>query len=304
METIKPTLVILAAGMGSRFGGIKQIAPVDDAGHIIIDYSIYDAYRAGFKDIICIINPNMEKEFTEHFKDAASQINIRFAYQTLDNLPTGYEIPTERVKPWGTAHALLCAMPQINGPFAVVNADDFYGRSSFELAYNFLTTKVNDNHHAMLGYQIENTLTESGHVSRGVCTVENGYLTAIEEILQIWPAPNGAKYTTNGTDFTFLPEGTIVSMSMWGFGYGLLTEIKGRFETFLKNNITEDPLKCEYRLPEVVGDLLVGKKATVEIIPTTDKWYGVTYAEDMPGVRKALEQMKESGVYPKHLWEK
>ena len=302
MGTIKPTLVIMAAGMGSRFGGLKQMAPVDDEGHIIIDYSIYDACRAGFKEVVCIINPSTENEFKEHLKDASSHVNIRFVHQKQDFLPAGYAVPAGRVRPWGTAHAILSADPQINGPFAVINADDFYGRGSYGLIYDFLTGKADDTSHAMIGYRIENTLTENGYVSRGVCNVEGRNLTGIDEVLQIWPAPNGAKYTKNGTEFIFLPADTIVSMSMWGFGHGLLAEIEKGFVSFLEKGLKEDPLNCEYRLPEVVGDLLSEKKANVEVIPTMDKWYGVTYADDMPGVKKAIAQMKESGAYPTHLW--
>ena len=302
MENIKPTLVILAAGLGSRYGGLKQMAPVDDTGHIIIDYSVYDAYRAGFEDVICIINPSRENDFKEHFKDASSQVNISYAHQKLDFLPDGFDIPAGREKPWGTAHALLSAKDQIKRPFAVINADDFYGAGAFGLVYDFLAN--NSTNHAMIGYHVENTLTESGYVSRGVCSVQDGKLIGIDERTKIKPAPGGAVYTENETDFTFLPAGTIVSMNMWGFGRSILAGIESRFEAFLDKNLSSNPLKCEYGLPTVVGELIDEKKATVEVLPTVDKWYGVTHPEDMPSVQKSLAQLKESGVYPERLWVK
>jgi len=302
--TKTPTLVILAAGLGSRFGGggLKQVAPVDDAGHIIIDYSVYDAYRAGFRDVVCVINPDREEEFVEHFKDASKYINISYAHQSLNMLPQGFTLPERRVKPWGTAHAVLSAKNHIKGPFAVINADDFYGAGAYRLLYDFLVNRVSDTNHAMIGYQIENTLTESGYVARGVCSVDNGKLLDIVETTQIKPAPGGAVFTENEKDFTFISAGTIVSMSMWGFGHGILSEIEKGFVQFLSNNLADDPLKSEYFLPSAVGEVRKADKAEVEVIPTVDKWYGVTYAQDMPGVQKALAQMKADGVYPEQLW--
>ena len=302
MQTAKPTLVIMAAGLGSRFGGLKQVTPVDDAGHIIIEYSLYDAYRASFRDVVCVINPANEKDFDERFKHVSSQMNIRYAYQTLDQLPKGYSIPEGRAKPWGTAHAVLCAMPYISGPFAVINADDFYGEGAYKLLYDFLASKASSNLYAMVGYQIENTLTESGSVARGICTANGSHLVSIKETLGITPAPGGAEYIENG-ETIHIPAGTMVSMNMWGFDNSFFDEIEGRFTIFLDKNLQENPLKCEYFLPSVVGDLLSEKKVDVEILPTVDKWYGVTYADDAPGVRRAIEQMKSNGAYPALLWE-
>jgi len=267
----KPTLVIMAAGLGSRYGGLKQIAPVDDAGYIIIDYSVYDAYRAGFTDVVCVINPTNERDFVEHFSKVSKYLNISFAHQNLDTLPKGFTIPKGRVKPCGTAHAVLSAKSQIKGSFAVINADDFYGAGAYSLLYDFLTCRCGNANYAMVGYHIENTLTENGHVSRGVCNVQDGKLVDIQERTQIKPAPGGAIYIENETDFTFLPNGTIVSMNMWGFDHGILTEIENHFSEFLTNNIEINPLKCEYYLPYVVGELLAEKSATVEVIPTMDK---------------------------------
>ena len=301
METTKPTLVIMAAGMGSRYGGLKQIAPVDDAGHIIMDYSIYDAYRAGFRDIVCIINPSLEKDFTEHFARSKTLPEIRFAHQQLDMLPQKYSIPQGREKPWGTAHAIYCAKNHIKGPFAVINADDFYGAASFTILYDFLEKKAGANRHAMVGYQVENTLTENGYVTRGVCEVSDNRLVNIQERAKIKSAEGGAAFTENEIDFVFLPAGTMVSMNMWGFGNEMFAELEARFETFLNENLDKNPLKCEYLLPAVVGDLLAEDKAQVEVFPTTEKWYGITYADDMPRVRDAIRQMIKTGKYPENF---
>jgi choline kinase len=293
----KPVLVIMAAGMGSRYGGLKQIAPVDDMGHIIIDYSLYDAYRAGFRDVICIITPDLQSEFEAHFKDLKYELNIRYAHQVLTNLPLGFDIPPGREKPWGTAHAILSAKDKINGPFAVINADDFYGAGAYRLLYDFLEKKATDTHHAMVGYRIENTLTESGTVARGVCTEQDGKLVKIVETLEIAPASGGATFDDLGTSY-FIPNGTPVSMNMWGFGCAVLEDLENRFIAFLKNNLNKSPMKCEFLLPSVIGDMLDEGKITVEILPSVDKWHGVTYAADMPGVRAAVLEMIKSGEYP------
>lgn len=297
----KPTLVIMAAGLGSRYGGLKQMAPVDDNGHIIIDYSLYDAYRAGFRDVVCIINPLNEKDFTEQFAKASKKLNIRYAHQTMDKLPPGFQIPEGRTKPWGTAHAVLCTKDFIEGPFMAINADDFYGQAAYTMMYNFLETKASATHHAMVGYQIENTLTESGTVARGVCTLDGDRLVDINETTEIAPAPGGATYPAYGGT-VHLTAGTLVSMNMWGFGHSMIGEIESRFEAFLTKGLKENPQKCEYFLPNVVGELLIEGKAKVEVLPTIDKWYGVTYAEDMPGVRAAITKMKADGVYPEKIW--
>jgi hypothetical protein len=302
MKTINPVLVIMAAGLGSRYGGFKQIAPVDDAGHIIIEFSLYDAYRAGFRDVVCIIDPTIEGEIDERFRHIRSRMNIRYAYQTLEDIPAGYGIPPGRVKPWGTAHAVMCTRAHIHGPFAVINADDFYGAGSYRLLYDFLESKVSDDRYAMVGYQIENTLTESGSVARGVCTAEGNRLAGIKEVLAIKPAPGGAEYVEND-ETVHVPAGTMVSMNMWGFSESLLVEIENRFCAFLDEKLEGNPLKCEYLLPMVVGDVLADKKIEVEILPTTDKWHGVTYAQDMAGVQEAIAKMKADGLYPKYLWE-
>jgi dTDP-glucose pyrophosphorylase len=292
----KPTLVIMAAGMGSRFGGLKQIAPVDDAGHIIIDYSLFDARRAGFREVVCIINPAVEPEFVELFKDKWPDMNIRFAHQVLTNLPQGYTIPPGREKPWGTAHAIMSIKNHVKGPFAVINADDFYGADAYKVLYNFLLEKAGDTQYALVGYRVENTLSQNGGVTRGVCAAQNGMLVKITETDGIRPAPGGAVYDDNGKS-VLLPNGTPVSMNMWGFGPAVLAALETRFTDYLNKNLHTNPLKCEYPLPTVIGELLDEGKITVEILHSADKWYGVTYAEDMPGVRAAVEEMKQSGNY-------
>ena len=299
---MKPSLVIMAAGMGSRFGGSKQSTAVDNEGHFIIDYSIYDAWKAGFEDVVCIIAPDMEEVFKKHFTEANKHINIRFAYQKMDNLPKGYSIPEGRVKPWGTAHAVMSITGLVNAPFAVLNADDYYGKGAYKLLYEFLTSNSDNTNHAMIGYLIENTLSESGFVSRGVCKTQDNKLSEIQEILKIRPADGGAEYTLNDTDFTFLPNGTIVSMNIFGFKQGLLQELEQRFVSFLENNLKDNPLKCEYLLPVVVGELVKEHIIKVNIIPTDDKWYGVTYIEDLQGVKDAICDMKKQGIIPEILW--
>lgn len=299
----KPILVIMAAGLGSRYGGLKQIDPVDGRGQIIIDYSIYDAVRAGFGKVIAVITPEMEKDFREVIGDRiAPLVNLECAYQRLDTLPSGFSVPEGRVKPWGTAHAVLCAAPLIDGPFAVINADDFYGRTAYRQLADYLSEPHGAGEHVMVGYDIENTLTEHGTVARGVCRVENGFLTEIAERTRIEPREGGAAFTEDGEHFTFLPNGTVVSMNFWGFQPGMLDEIEARFAGFLEKNLPVNPLRCEYFLPAVPNQLIQEGRATVRVLPTREKWYGVTYRDDMPRVRAAIHEMKQAGIYPDELW--
>jgi NDP-sugar pyrophosphorylase family protein len=301
----KPILVIMAAGLGSRYGGLKQIDPVDGEGQIIIDYSIFDAVRAGFGKVVCVIKPEMEAEFREVIGDRISPyVDLRYAYQRLNDLPAGFGVPEGRVKPWGTAHAVRSARSQIDAPFAVINADDFYGATAYAQLAGFLSQPHAENEHVMVGYAIQNTLTEYGHVARGVCRVENGRLTEIVERTHIEARPGGAAYTEDGEHFTFLPDGTVVSMNLWGFQPGMLDAIEENFAGFLQKNLTLDPLKCEYFLPLIPNLLVHEGKATVTVLPTHEKWYGVTYREDMPRVRAAIDAMKRDGCYPQTLWRK
>lgn len=300
----KPTLVIMAAGMGSRFGGCKQITPVDDAGHVIMDYSIYDALQAGFGRIVCVIKPEMEADFRAVIGDRiAKHAEIAYAYQTIDRLPEGYSVPEGRVKPWGTAHAVLCAADKIDGDFAAINADDFYGRSAFKAAADFLRGDHAGNEHAMVGYLIENTLTENGYVSRGVCRAdENGLLQEITERVHIEPRDGGAAYIEDGEKEVFIPAGTKVSMNMWAFGNDILDEMKRRFVDFLDTKAVENPLKAEYYLPSVPDALIREGKGSVRLLETRERWYGVTYHEDLAAVQAAMAKLRAEGVYPEKLW--
>lgn len=303
----KPVLVIMAAGMGSRFGGLKQIEPIDDKGHMIIDFSIYDAIKAGFKKIYFIIKKENEAVFREKIGDRVSPfVEVEYVYQDLNNLPEGYTVPTGRIKPWGTGHAVLSCLDKLEGPFAVINADDYYGKNAFSIIYNFLEKAVDDEkyNYAMVGYIIENTLTENGYVSRGVCTLdEEGYLADIQERVHIKKAGEGAEYSDDdGKTWIAIPKGTIVSMNMWGFTNSILGELKNRFEKFLSEKLEANPLKAEFYLPEAVGDILKEGKGRVKVLRTTDKWYGITYKEDKERVVKAIENLRNDGVYPEKLW--
>lgn len=299
----KPTLVIMAAGMGSRFGGCKQITPVDSDGHLIIDYSIFDAVRAGFGSVVCVIKPEMEADFRAAIGDRISRcVDLKYAYQTLDRLPAGYSIPEGRTKPWGTAHAVLCAKELVSGAFAAINADDFYGSGAFLEAANFLSSPHAENEHAMVAYRVENTLTENGSVSRGVCAVDNGLLTGIVERTQIVPCEGGAKFI-EGESETFLPAGTPVSMNMWAFSHSMLDEMQARFPKWLDENLAKNPMKCEYFLPLIPNLLIQEGKGKVHVRNTDERWYGVTYHADLENVQAAIEAMRVSGKYPKKLWD-
>ncbi len=303
----KPVLIIMAAGMGSRYGGLKQIDPIDKDGHIIMDFSIYDAVRAGFEKVIFIIKKENEADFRECIGNRIEkQVQVEYVFQDLHNLPEGYEAPEGRVKPWGTGHAVLSCLEAVDGPFAVINADDYYGQKAFQMIYDFLTTHQDKEkyQYTMVGYLLKNTLTENGHVARGICrTDENGKLLNITERTRIEKREDGPAYTEdNGASWVSLAEDTIVSMNMWGFTASLLEELRVRFSDFLKKNLTENPLGCEYFLPFVVDELLQEKKAEVTVLKSCDCWYGVTYKEDKPVVMDAVRRLKEEGYYPRKLW--
>ncbi|MDO5416619.1 MAG: sugar phosphate nucleotidyltransferase [Lachnospiraceae bacterium] len=304
----KPVLVIMAAGMGSRYGGLKQIDPVDQYGDIIMDFSIFDALEAGFEKVVFIIKKAIEEEFKERVGNRmAKHIQVEYVYQELDKLPEGFSVPEGRVKPWGTAHAILCCKDVIDGPFAVINADDYYGKSAFKEIYDQLAAHEDDDkyQYAMVGYQLYNTLTENGHVARGVCsTDENHKLTDIHERTRIEKHGDIAEFTEDdGATWTELGEDTIVSMNLWGFTSSVLKEIDERFAAFLKNSIPGNPLKCEYFLPFVVDELLKEGKAEVTVLKSIDRWYGVTYKEDKEMVVQAIQGLKDQGLYPERLWE-
>ena len=304
----KPVLVVMAAGMGSRYGGLKQIDPVDKQGHIIMDFSIYDAVNAGFEKVVFIIKKENEADFKAAIGDRLSKvIEVEYVFQDLNNLPEGYGVPEGRVKPWGTGHAILSCIGTVDAPFAVINADDYYGSHAFQMIYDYLTTHEDDEkyRYTMVGYVLENTLTENGHVARGVCvTDENSYLQKINERTHIEKRGAETAYTEDeGKTWTVIPEGSVVSMNMWGFSESILKELKDRFAKFLDENLEANPLKCEYFLPFVVDELLGEGKATVEVLKSLDKWYGVTYKEDKPVVVAAIQALKDSGLYPEKLWE-
>lgn len=304
----KPVLVIMAAGMGSRYGGLKQIDPIDEQGHIIVDFSIFDAKRAGFEKVVFIIKRQDEADFRAAIGNRMEKIiDVAYAYQELDNLPPGYRVPDGRVKPWGTAHAILSAADLIDGPFAVINADDYYGVEAFQKIYDYLSAHEDGAvySYAMVGYRLENTVTENGHVARGICTVDgSGFLSGIEERTRIEQHKNKIVFSEdNGSSWEELAPDTVVSMNMWGFTRSILPEMKKRFSAFLDEGLKTNPLKCEYFLPSVVGELLAEGRATAAVLTSSDKWYGVTYKEDKPTVMAAIRRLKDSGVYPQNLWE-
>jgi len=304
----KPVLVIMAAGMGSRYGGLKQIDSIDAYGNKIIDYSIFDAVQAGFETVVFIIKKAIEKEFRENIGDRiATHVNVEYVYQELHRLPAGYQVPEGRVKPWGTGHAILCCQDVIDGPFAVINADDYYGKSAFVSIYNQLS-EISDSEkyqYTMVGYRLYNTLTENGHVARGVCTIsEDGKLADIHERTRIEKQGDKAKFTEDdGKTWTELGEDTVVSMNMWGFTKSIIKELDERFAVFLDKELPGNPLKCEYFLPFVVDELLKEYKAEVTVLKSVDRWYGVTYKEDKETVVNAIRELKKTGIYPERLWE-
>lgn len=303
----KPVLVIMAAGMGSRYGGLKQIDPVDEQGDIIMDFSIYDAIKAGFKKVVFIIKKENEADFREAIGNRISkQIEVSYVFQELTNLPEGFTVPEGRVKPFGTGHAILSCIDEVDGPFAVINADDYYGAHAFREIYDYLSNHEDDEkyRYCMVGYILGNTLTDNGHVARGVCTTDDsGYLKDICERTHIERRGEGAVFTEDdGATWVDIPVDSVVSMNMWGFSESILRELKERFSEFLKTNLEINPLKCEYFLPSVVGELLEEDKATVEVLKSEDKWYGVTYKEDKAVVTAAIQGMKDAGIYPQHLW--
>ena len=304
----KPVLVIMAAGMGSRYGGLKQIDPVDSEGHIIMDFSMYDARKAGFEKVVFIIKKENEKDFRESVGDRISKyMEVSYVFQDVNDIPDGYAVPEGRTKPWGTGHAILSCRDVVDSSFAVINADDYYGAEAFKLIYDYLAAHGDDEkyRYTMVGYKLGNTVTDNGHVARGICDMnECGELVAIHERTRIEKRNGGIAYTEDDGE-TWIPvsEDTIVSMNMWGFTNSILKELKDRFPSFLDRGLEENPVKCEYFLPAVVSGLLEEDKATVAVLASADKWYGMTYKEDKPVVAAAIQKMKDEGVYPKNLWE-
>ena len=302
--THEPTLVIMAAGMGSRFGGLKQMTPVDEEGHFIIDFSLYDAYQAGFRRVAFIIKREIEQTFRETIGARMEKwFHVDYVYQELDRLPEGFAVPEGRKKPWGTAHAVACCRGVVEGPFAVINSDDFYGRGAYEEIYRFLTEHETPHHYAMLGYQLRNTVTEFGSVARGVCHVQDGMLLDITERTKIFKRGQDAAYTEDGETFVPLSGDSLVSMNFWGFTPEILDEIWDAFPAFLAENLPVNPEKCEFYLPTFVGSRLAEKKVSVRVLPCMETWHGVPYKEDLDSVKSAIGQLKREGKYPARLWE-
>ena len=301
---MRPVLIIMAAGMGSRFGGLKQITPVGDRGEIIMDFSLYDARKAGFEKVIFVIKRENEKDFREVAgSHAEKQMDVEYVFQELTDIPEGFSVPEGRVKPWGTGHAVRACRRAADGPFAVINADDFYGPGAFGALYDFLAFDGPDNEHAMVGYRLRNTVTEHGYVSRGVCSSADGWLTSITERTHVEKRGDHAAYTEDGEHYIDLPGDTLVSMNFWGFRQGMMEAFDRRFEDFLRNDVPANPLKAEYYLPSVANAEMTERGARVRLLPCEETWYGVTYREDLPTVEAAVARMKKEKIYPASLWE-
>ena len=303
---VQPALVVMAAGIGRRYGGLKQIDPIGPNGEIIIDYSIYDALKAGFGKVVFVIREDLEEAFRERVGNTIErQCETAYVFQRLEDVPAGFQAPPERQKPWGTGHALLCCKDEVASPFAVINADDFYGRSSYQILCDYLEHAQDRDgiyDYCMVGYVLENTLTEHGHVARGVCTVsQDGYLVEIHERRRIERFGEVVKYTEDGEHWVEIPRGTVVSMNMWGFTPSLFPELEARFPQFLQKN-SDNIQEAEYFLPDVVNDLLEEGKARVRVLQTDEQWVGVTYQQDKPRVKRVIRELIRRGVYPENLW--
>ena len=301
----KPVLVVLAAGMGSRYGGLKQIDALGGNGEAILDYSIYDAYQAGFRTAVILIKEAIREDFmaTVGKRLASSPMEIRYAYQELNKLPAGYSVPEGRVKPFGTGHAIICAGEEVgNAPFVVINADDFHGRTAFQKMYEFLSAATDPFDYCMVGYELGKTVTDNGSVARGVCSTDaQGNLTTITERTRIEKYPGGIHFTEDGETWTDLPADTTVSMNFMGFMPSFLEEATELFPKALDEILAKNPLKGEYFLPAIVQQMLTEGRATMKVLTSPDKWYGVTYAADKPVVVAALKKMTEDGIYPEKL---
>ncbi len=298
----QPTLVILAAGMGSRFGGLKQITAVDDFGHAIIDFSMYDAYRAGFRKVAFIIKHEIEADFKRFVGERAEKhFDVKYVFQQTDMLPAGYALPEERVKPWGTAHAVLCAKDVVDGPFAVINSDDFYGRTAYSAIYDYLVSDHPETEHAMVAYLLRNTVTENGSVARGVCDVKNGFLSDVVERTKIFKKGADAEYTEDGDAFFPLSGETLVSMNFWGFNESFMEQLEKRFPQWLDKNLPANPLKAEYFLPFVADAMIKEGEGKVKVLNCHETWRGITYKEDMKSVVSSIAKMRSEGLYPETL---
>lgn len=296
------TLVIMAAGLGSRFGsGIKQLAKIGPSGEIIMDYSVYDAVKAGFNKIVFIIRKDIEEDFKEIIGNRISKhVNIEYAFQALEDLPAGYECPEGRTKPWGTGQAVLAAKDLVNEPFAIINADDYYGREAFQKVHDYLVREDLDEkslRFCIAGFILKNTLSDNGSVTRGVCEVENNKLKGLEETYEIKRLPDGRVVSDGGKEIS---ENSVVSMNMWGCTPVFMDVLDDKFKEFLNEHGKE--LKSEYLVPILIGELLKKGEVEVDVLESHDKWFGVTYAEDKAYVEGEIRKLVDEGVYPANLW--
>jgi len=298
---MKPTLLILAAGMGSRYGGLKQLDTLGPNEEVLIEYSIFDAIRAGFGKVVFVIRKDIEQAFRERFSGKfEDKIAVDYAFQAINTPVEGLDELPEREKPWGTAHAVLVAHDKINEPFAVINADDYYGISSFESMAQFLQSDCTPDHYAMIGYQLDKTLSDAGHVNRGVCDVNGqGHLTDVVERHKIQRTDNGIVFDDGGQQGQLAPD-ALVSMNFWGFHPNIFEVIRQQFIQFVRDN--QDNPRAEFYIPLVVNDLIQKGAIKLSVIPNAERWYGVTYQEDKPMVQKAFAQLTEEGKYPGQLW--
>lgn len=300
----EPILVVMAAGIGSRFGGLKQMSPFGLHGESLIDYSLYDALQVGFKRVVFIVNKRIHEDFRRLVGIHAEQrMEVQYVMQEFDALPEGLRVPPERQKPWGTGHAILCCKGVLDAPFCAINGDDLYGRSALRAIFDYLKGDPQPGNYAMVGFRLENTLSPNGYVSRGVCRVnEKGYLDSIEEVTHIIPSPDGPLYTLDGEVYRLLPRDAPVSMNIWGLTLDFLDELEEIFPAFHAEAMRSNPLKAEIYVPNVVGGMLKKGKATVKVLHSADRWFGVTNASDRPAVEEGLRMLTGQGIYPKGLW--
>lgn len=300
----EPILVVLAAGMGSRYGGLKQIDPIGPNGEIILEFSIYDAIQAGFKKVVFIIKKAIEADFKEAIGNKISKFcEVNYVYQELDKLPSDCTLPEGREKPWGTSHAIMCCKDVIDAPFAVINADDYYGQSAFSSLYDFLIKNDEKNTYAMVGYVLENTVSKHGSVARGVCHSKDGKLTNVQELTKIEVHGECIEHTLdNGETWEELPKESLVSMNMWAFKEEVIEKFEQRFHSFYEQEVSKNPMKAEDLIPIEIGKMLQEKEIEVVMLSSKDKWYGITYQEDKPLVKEGITKLLKEGKYPIPLW--